>query len=541
MRNFRFLWMLAFVLACNAPAHKVDTHEQVETGSIPEKITPTVTYETFSLKNEVLDLPPEYVRIIPFLKQAADITDTIFQLQTYGPIENLLEGISDTTLQKLILINYGPYDRLNNQAPLLSGIEPKPPGANFYPKKITPAQFARLNDSHKTSPFTLLTRDEKGNLQVVPYHIAFQEYHKRISALLIQAADSLPGGPLQEYLYLRSDAFSRDEYGDSEYAWLDNFKEPVDMLIGPMETYEDQFLGYKSAYQAIIFIKNKQQADPIYFSSLVPEFQEKLPVPASYRPQVSVRPDVIEFYDLLYAKGLYNAGPKSVGLNFPSGTKKFPGKGVRRILFTNILTAKFEKIVKPLSQVLIDSTQRCYIQPEAFSRLSLFHEISHGLGIKRVIGEKTTLQESLKQYASILEEEKADIAGLYIINELLKDGRLSGQPMDYYVTFLASVIRSTRFGKTSDHGRGSMLIFNYFMDSGAFYYLAENQTYGVNQDLIPSATEELLKKILFTQGNGDFGNAAAWIRYEGRIKPTLEANLLRLDSAKVPVDLVFEQ
>ncbi|MDX2248334.1 MAG: Zn-dependent hydrolase [Bacteroidia bacterium] len=541
MRYFCFFWLTTVFCACAEQKSTPETAETPPAVSFLPAEEVLRKYEFFSLKTDSYALPEVYAEVIPFLKQAADVTDTIFQIQAYGHLSTLLDSISDPTLQQLIKINYGPYDRINNHFPLLPGIKPKPSGANFYPPRLTAAQFDRLTTPGKTSSYTLLTRDVNDKLIVVPYHIAFREYHERISHYLRQAAAPLPEGPLKYYLYLRADAFYRDQYGASEYAWLDNYEEPLDLIIGPMETYEDQFMGYKSAYQSVLLVKNNEGDDPAYFTSLVPEFQRKLPVSAPLRPSVSESPDIIQFYDLIYAKGLFNAGPKSIGLTFPSGNKMYPDKGVRRILLSNILKAKFEKIVIPVSDVLIAPSQRHHVQIQAFSRLSLFHEIAHGLGVKRVAGEKTTVQEALKQYASLMEEEKADVLGLYMIIELLKDGRLQGQPEDYYVTFLASVLRSARFGNSSDHGRGNMMIFNYFLASGAFYYSSPTGTYFVNADLIPPTTEELIRKIITIQGEGDFNEARAWIRSEGQVKPELSQNLLKLESARVPVDIIFEQ
>jgi hypothetical protein len=215
-------------------------------------------------------------------------------------------------------------------------------------------------------------------------------------------------------------------------------------------------------------------------------------------------------------------------------------KGSRRLQLKNAMQAKFDKILVPISKVLIDPSQRKHITFDAFFANTMFHEVAHGLGIKNTINGKGSVREALKEHSSALEEGKADILGLYLVQELHKKGELTADMKDYMTTFMASIFRSVRFGSSSAHGKANMIRFYFFKEKGAFTR-NEDGTYTVNYERLGEAMKDLSNLILTLQGNGDYDGVAKLVAEKGIINENLQADLNRLTEAKIPVDIVFEQ
>jgi hypothetical protein len=168
--------------------------------------------------------------------------------------------------------------------------------------------------------------------------------------------------------------------------------------------------------------------------------------------------------------------------------------------------------------------------------------VAHGLGIKNTINGKGTVREALEEQASALEEGKADILGLYMVTRLFDQGEITeGTVMDNYVTFLAGIFRSVRFGAASAHGRANMLRFNFFEQARAFSRDEATGQYRVNFDKMQEAMKALSAKILKLQGDGDYEGVKSLMADMGNVGPQLETALDRINAAGIPVDIVFEQ
>ena len=172
----------------------------------------------------------------------------------------------------------------------------------------------------------------------------------------------------------------------------------------------------------------------------------------------------------------------------------------------------------------------------------MLHEVAHGLGIKNTLDGTGTVRSALREHYSALEEGKADILGLYMSNALRARGELEDVPLeDAYVTFLASIFRSVRFGASDSHGRANMIQFSFFEDEGAFTRDASTGTYRVDFDRMTGAVEKLAARFLTLQGDGDYAGAGRLLAEHGVIPPGLAPDLERLAERGVPVDIILRQ
>ncbi|EMR01787.1 dipeptidyl-peptidase 3 family protein [Cesiribacter andamanensis] len=481
-------------------------------------------------------------QMIGLLIQAADIMDGLFWQEAYGNPNQLLQGAQDRELARYIGINYGPWDRVANNEPFVEGVGPKPEGANFYPADMTKEEFEAAQLADKTSQYTLLRRNDQGQLITVPYHQAFAEEVKKASDLLKQAAALAEDAGLKKYLELRAQALLTDEYQPSDLAWMDMKTNRLDVVIGPIETYEDHLFGYKAAHEAYVLIKDMAWSERLAkYASFLPELQRNLPVDARYKQETPGTDSDLNAYDVVYYAGDCNAGSKTIAINLPNDEEVQLQKGTRRLQLKNAMRAKFDEILEPIADELIADDQRKYITFDAFFANTMFHEVAHGLGIKNTINNKGSVREALKELGSALEEGKADVLGLYMVTQLHEKGQLEGRLEEYYTTFLASIFRSVRFGASSAHGRANMVRFNYFAQKGAFARDAQTGKYRVDFAKMRQAMNDLSRDILVMQGNGDYAAVSQLVEQQGSISAELQADLDRLAAKSIPVDVVFEQ
>ncbi len=533
---------VAGVAACTTRGTESDSIEMSAQDRLAQYATVRLDYDISSLSNE-------NKAMLALLIEAARQMDAIFWIQAYGEVDSLLTGIGEDATRKYIEINYGPWDRLAGDEPFVDGVGPKPAGANLYPPDMTIEEFEAVAEADPAradrlrSLYTLVRRSEEGELVAIPYHNAFSERLQAAAVSLRDAADLADDPGLKRYLKLRAEALVTDEYRASDMAWLDMKDNTIEVVIGPIETYEDQLFGYKAAYEAYILIKDKSWSERLSrFASLLPDLQAGLPVADAYKRETPGTDSDLNAYDAIYYAGEANAGSKTIAINLPNDETVQLEKGTRRLQLKNTMRAKFDKILVPISQVLISQEQRGHITFDAFFENTMFHEVAHGLGIKNTINGKGTVRTALRETASAMEEGKADILGLYMVTSLYDQGILSeGDLLDNYVTFMASIFRSVRFGASSAHGRANMVRFNFFSERGALTRDDQAGTYSVDFDRMRKAMRDLSVLILTTQGDGDYEGASQLLAEKGVIGPQLQADLDRLAALGIPVDIIFEQ
>ena len=520
--------------------------EDAGAGNMKERLA---RYTTVKLEADLSVLTEKERRMLPFLRRAAGVMDELFWLQTYGDKDTFLAKIDGPDARRFAEINYGPWDRLEGNAPFLGGFGPKPPGASFYPPDMSKEEFEAAvlasedSGTQLKSLYTLIRRDVNGKLFAQPYHGAFELLLKEAAVNLREAAGLAEDPGLRNYLELRAAALLTDDYRLSDLAWLEMKDNTIDVVIGPIETYEDELFGYKAAYEALILVKDKQWSRRLEkYAAMLPALQQGLPVPETYKKEKPGTDSELNAYDVIYYAGDCNAGSKTIAINLPNDEEIQLAKGTRRLQLKNAMRAKFEKIQVPIAEVLIAEDQRAHVTFDAFFANTMFHEVAHGLGVNNTITGKGTVRQALKDKASALEEGKADVVGLHLITRLHAQGEFGAADlMDNYVTFLAGIFRSIRFGASSAHGIANLLRFNYFEQAGAFSRDEATGTYRVNMEEMQAAVEGLSEKILRLQGDGDYDAAVRFIEEMGLIGQTLESDLARLETAGIPVDVVFEQ
>ena len=538
-RAVRILVPTVVLVACTAEAPDEPAVSVADTVEPRPEI-----YAEFELTADLSHLSEQQHEMIGVLIEASKIMDDLFWRQAWGDdYKARLALIDDDSTRRFAALNYGPWDRLANDAPFIKGVGPKPPGANFYPPDMSKEEFEAAYLPGKKGLYSLVRRDNAGELVLVPYHVAYKDDLQQAATLLRQAADLAGDQQFATYLKLRAAALISDEFQTSDLFWMDVKSNPIDVVIGPIETYEDRLYGYRAAYESYVLIKDLEWSEQLSrFALFLPELQEGLPVPDEYKWETPGTDSDLNAYDVVYYAGHSNAGSKTIAINLPNDEEVQLEKGTRRLQLKNAMQAKFEKILLPIAGHLIDEAQRKHVTFDAFFGNTMFHEVAHGLGIKNTVTGKGTVREALLDVASSMEEGKADVLGLYMVSELHEAGELGDVDiMDHYVTFMASIFRSIRFGAASAHGKANMVRFNFFREQGAFVRDPETETYRVDEDQMTHAMTELSRLLLTLQGDGDYQGASELTASKGVIGEQLQADLDRLTRAGIPVDITFRQ
>jgi hypothetical protein len=500
-------------------------------------------YATVRLTTDLTKVSEQDRVILKHFIAAAEHVNDIYWLQGWGDPAPLLGGIGDPELRRLVEINLGPWDRIDANAPFVAGVGPKPAGAQFYPADMTKEEFEAFADPAKTGLYSLVRRDEAGKLKLLPYSQAYAAQLKPIAAQLRSAAAITSDPQLRKYLELRATALETDDYRPSDFAWMQMKSNAVDVVIGPIETYEDQLFGYRAAFEAYVLVKDLEWSDRLArFAKFLPEMQRNLPVPAAYKKEPAGSASDLNAYDVIYVAGDSNAGSKTIAINLPNDEEVGLKAGTRRLQLKNAIQAKFKATLLPIATELIAKDQLQNVNPDAFFANVMFHEVAHGLGIKNTLDGKGTVRSALRENYSAIEECKADILGLYLVTQLLEKKELKDTTLlDHYVTFVAGIVRSVRWGAANAHSVANLIEFNFFQDRGAFSRDAASGTYRVDAAKMSQAVTALAERLIKLQGDGNYTAVAKVLAEEGRMRDGLKSDLERLANRNIPVDIVYEQ
>jgi hypothetical protein len=505
-------------------------------------------YTSVRLAPDLTALSENERKMIPLLVDAAKAMDDVFWIQAYGDRQRLLQSIADPAARRFAELNYGPWDRLDDNHPFVAGVGRRPPGSNYYPADMSKheleaevAKGGARADSLK-SLYTMVRRDAAGRLTSIPFSRFFGTQHERAALRLEEAAALAPESGLRNYLTLRAKALRTDDYQPSDFAWMDMKDNTLDVVIGPIETYEDELFGYKAAHEAFVLVKDREWSRRLArYTSMLPALQRGLPVAEEFRRESPGSDSDLNAYDVVYVSGQGNTGAKTIAINLPNDEEVQLKKGARRLQLKNAMRLKFDRILVPIAQELIVTDQAKNVTFDSFFENVMFHEVAHGLGIKNTITGHGTVREALKERYGSLEEGKADILGLYMVRQLRGQKELTGGVMeDNYVSFLASLFRSVRFGSGDAHGRANIAALNFLERRGAFTREPSGR-YRVNFTRMQDAMDALSQTILVLQGTGDYEGVGAFQREYGTISPQLSSDLARLTARSIPVDIVYEQ
>lgn len=592
---------VAILAASNAYGQKV-----VKGYPIAERLN---GYKKISLKTDTTLLSLAEKKCLIHLIKAAKKADDIFWKQTFTDKETALKNIKNDTIRRFMEINYGPWDRLNDEKPFLVGYGAKPKGANFYPANFDANQVDEHTKMRVFSPYTIIQAVPKTDKQhppappkppkkgeqpeppmmvermpmkngqeigVVEYGVIYQKDLQELMNHMNAAADAIEGEDklFARFLKERAATLSSGEYIMSDIKWL-SLKSHLDIVIGPIENYEDKLMGVKTSFEAYVLVRDMEWGKKLdKFIALLPELQANIPVEAAYKPALAndtgenqfdefgnlmsrsgeminepgfppmQKPDAslsqLAVFDAVYYGGDCNSGSKTIAVNLPNDETLQKYFGTRRSQLKNTMRAKFEEMVMPISKILVDPAQQANIKFDAFFSNVMFHEVAHGLGVKNLVSDQNkTVREALGATYSAIEECKADVLGLYMVTQLFQKGELSGSLDDYYVTFVASVFRSVRFGAASAHGKANMITFNTLLNGGCI--VAGKNGYTVKVAEMKLVIEKLAAELLHLQGDGDVKGVNAMLADRGVIKTGLASDLAKLEKAKIPFDIIFDQ
>lgn len=479
--------------------------------------------------------------LVKIFFQIGKITDDLFWKQTFGD-KSQLDTITDSYAKDFAMIQYGVWDRLDNNKPFISGYGEKLPVCNYYPHDITEEEFNAFDDENKDSWYTVIRRNDDGSLKSVWYHEEYAEEIGQMCALLEKAVALAENPGLKNYLEKRIEAFKTDDYLASDLAWMDMKDSKIDFVTGPIESYDDKFRETKTSYESFILLKDEERSKELAkFVSMLPALQKELPCAPEYKTFVPGTSSDLNVYDVVYYAGDCNAGSKTIAINLPNDDRVHALKGTRRLQLRNSMKAKFDKILMPIGELIITPDQQKNLKFDAFFWNVTFHEVAHGLGVKQTVNGKGSVDAAMGTEKTSWEEAKADILGLFMVTKLVEMGEITNiTSEDAIVTYIAGILRSVRFGAASSHGKANMMCFNYMEKAGAFTRNDKGQ-YVIDFNKAKEAINGWAALILKTQGDGDVEFATKYRTENGTITPALQADLDKINSAGIPRDIRFIQ
>ena len=534
MRKLIILAAAAIAVAACAPKKGPKTDVNTE---LKNKVE---SYAVVEVKSPLYDaLSENDKKIVALFREAADIMDGLFWKQTFGDKAHM-EALTDEYEKAYAMINYGPWDHLDDNKPFVNGYNAKPLGCQYYPQDMTMEEWEAFDDPDKLSLYTVIRRDENGALKTVWYRDEYKAEIEKVCSLLEEAASLTTNEGMRKYLTERVKAFRTDDYLASDLAWMDMKDCNMDLVIGPIENYDDHLFEAKAAYEAFILLKDEtRSANLAKYVALLPTLQKMLPCAPEYKTFVPGTSSDLNVYDAIYYAGDCNAGSKTIAINLPNDERVHAAKGARRLQLYNSMMAKFDKIMKPIGDVLMTPEQLQYLSADAFFWNVTFHEVAHGLGVKQTVNGKGTVDEAMGSEKTTWEEAKADILGLFMVSSLIDMGEITDITKEQSIaTFIAGIVRSVRFGFASSHGKANMMCYNYMEEHGAFSRNADGK-YVIDFEKAAEAINSWSELIIRTQATGDLEFAQAYSKEHAAITPALESDIKKVNEAGIPRDIVF--
>jgi len=505
------------------------------------------------LKHDESGLSAGDRKALPKLLEAAGILNYVFMDQLWSGNRALYEKLRQdgSPLGKERLhyfwLNKGPWSDLDGHAAFLPAVPTrKPLGANFYPEDMTREEFATWAKALPAPAreqaegfFTVIRRNASRQLAMAPYSQAYSADLGNSARLLREAAALTENASLKNFLTLRADAFLSNDYYASDMAWMD-LDAPLDITIGPYETYNDELFGYKAAFEAYVTIRDDRETGRLAdFASRLQEVENNLPIDPRYRNPRLGAAAPIRVVNEVVAAGDGAHGVRTAAFNLPNDERVVHEKGSKRVMLKNIQEAKFQSTLIPIAARVLPPAAREDLSFDYFFMHILAHELSHGIGPHQiqVEGRATTPRQEMKELYSAIEEAKADVTGLFMMQYLFDHG-LAHPPAaerELYTTFLASALRSLRFGLTDAHGKGMALQFNYLTDKGAFVGNPDG-TFAVDFGKVKAAVSDLAHDLLTLEAQGDYAGAKKMLDTLGVVRPAIERAIDGLKSIPTDID-----
>jgi len=545
-------------LACGAPAaESPKTAEPIASGAelviAPDVDARLAQLAPVEIAADLAPLDDEDRAVLTEILRAAREMDPIFRRQVWAgnaAMEAELRAAHGETAAKalqLFVLMQGPWDRLDADAPFV-GTSPKPAGAGYYPEDLTKEELEAWIAAHPEDEAafrgerTLIVRRD-GGLAAVPYREAFAENLGRAAEHLRAAAAATRHASLRTFLESRADAFLSDEYTQSDMDWMD-LEAPVEVTIGPYETYEDGLYGYKAAYEAFVTVNLPEEAEALQrYKEKLPWLERNLPIPDEHKNLNRGTDSPIRVVDVVYTSGDANAGVKTVAYNLPNDERVREAKGSKKVMLHNVLRAKFDRLLTPIAERTLTPEDAARVSFDAFFDEVLHHELSHGLGPGKIVkdGRATEVRLELQELYSTMEEAKADVMGIYNILALIDSGDMSADLRDALdPTYVAGLFRAARFGVHEAHGQGVVAQFNYLLEKGALQ-IDDAGRFGTVAEKFPDGIRDIVHDITMLQATGDYDGTKAFLARYGQATPPLLAAIDRLSDLPIDLDTRYSQ
>jgi Peptidase family M49 len=537
---------------CEKPRQSATKADSASTSPMPDLEAAIRRFAPTEISADTGRLAPDDRRALEKIIEASAYLTPLFLRQVWSGNDSwytvLQRDTSSMGRARLhyFRINAGPWSRLDGNVPFIAGVpREKPPQAGYYPDDITKPEFERWVTALPTSErekaegfFYVIRRNADRSLRPVPYSDEYRQFLEPAARLLREAAALTPNGTLRRFLTARADAFASNDYYASDVAWMD-LDAPIDVTIGPYETYEDQLFGYKAGFEAYVTLRDDAESAKLQkFSRYLQELENHLPLEPRYRNPKLGAAAPIRVVDEVFASGDGNHDVQTAAFNLPNDERVVREKGSKRVMLKNVQEAKFNKTLVPIADVVLSAADRANLSFEPFFTHILAHELMHGLGPHGITvdGRETTVRKELKELYSAIEESKADATGLWAVQYLIDKGVVDkAMEQSLYTTYLASMFRSVRFGINEAHGKGVAMQFNYLMDAGAIAASADSNTFEVIPAKIKDGVTRLTRDLLTLEAEGSYAKAAAMLGTYAVIRPLLQRALDRLK--RVPVDI----
>jgi hypothetical protein len=522
----------------------------------PELARKIARFAPTTLTADTSKLPAKDRQALDKIIAAAKLLDPLFLRQVWSGNEalekKLKAGSPLGSFARLhyFYINDGPWSRLDNNEPFIEGVPREQPlGANYYPEDMSKEEFntwvQTLPEAEKqkaTGFFHLIRRGPDKKLTIVPYSEAYKDLLEPAAKLLREAAALTTNATLREFLNKRADAFSSDDYYASDVAWMD-LDSPIDVTIGPYETYEDELFSYKAAFEAYVTLRDDAETAKLAkFSSHLQELENNLPIDPRYRNPKLGAASPIRVVNVVFSSGEGNSGVQTAAFNLPNDERVIKEKGSKRVMLKNTQDAKFNKTLIPISRVVLAPADQSALAFDSFFTHILCHELMHGLGPHNIKadGQDTTVRKQLKELYSAIEEAKADVTGLWALQFMIDKGIIEkSMERTLYTTYLASMFRSVRFGITEAHGRGVAMQFNYLTDEGAIKFNEANGTFSIDNAKIKDSVRKLTHDLLTLEAEGSYEKAKAILDKFAVIRPPMQQALDKLKDVPVDIEPMF--
>ncbi|MCU0681452.1 MAG: hypothetical protein MUF34_04190 [Polyangiaceae bacterium] len=504
------------------------------------------------LSADLTKLPPAERQVLDELVAAAKLLDPVFDRQAWVGNPALREKLeADTSPEGKLKFEYfsimrGPWDRQDHFKPFAIDRE-RPKGAGFYPEDLTPDVFKAYLAAHPGEKAglegltTTVVRREGAKLVAVPYHEAYQQWLEPAAQRLESAGKLTQNGSLRKFLGSRAKALRTGDYYQSDKDWMD-LDSLVEVTLGPYETYEDDLMGLKGSFEAFVTVSDAQASAKLAkYKRLLPDMEKNLPIPAAARGRRGAE-SPIRVVDLVFSAGDARKSVQTIAFNLPNDERVRAEKGAKKVLLRNLIEKKFDAIMRPIGERVVDPSQQGDLSSEAFFYETLFHELSHSLGpaFTKRDGQKVEVRVALEATFAALEEAKADVMGAYNVLYMVKRNEL---PKDFSKKLLASyfagLFRSVRFGVAEAHGQGAALQINRFLEAGAARFDAASGRFTIDYDKLTAAVSDLTRDLCMVQHAGDKAKAEAWLASQGTMSEPIKAALARLDGVAVDVRPVY--